>query len=184
MLNFIVRKVVFYRIEFFDVICSGSKKKPAVFSVVYGRGVFYRIRRHGHDLRGFYGFNENAISVRFMKGEFKGVAAIANSSQFEVWSMDVGDAGREYFIFGARDNLHACARFRGIPDHPNIRVEVRKSTEPCNSKPDCPGTIFPKAVAGRVDDFRKNRITNGLPKKESQSTLKHDRYNLKRSCFK
>ena len=116
MLNFIVRKVVFYRIEFFDVICSGSKKKPAVFSVVYGRGVFYRIRRHGHDLRGFYGFNENAISVRFMKGEFKGVAAIANSSQFEVWSMDVGDAGREYFIFGARDNLHACARFRGIPD--------------------------------------------------------------------
>jgi len=116
-------------------------------------------------LRGFYSFDENAISATFLKDEFKGVAAIANSGLFEVWSMDVGDAGSEYFIFGARDNLHAFARFRGIPGtHPNIRVEVRKSTEPCNSKPSCPG--FPKAVAGRVDDFRQNRITNGLSKKK------------------
>jgi len=67
-------------------------------------------------LRGFYSFDENAISVTFLKGEFKGVATIANSGLFEVWSMDVGDADGQDFIFGACDNLYAFTRSRGIPD--------------------------------------------------------------------
>ncbi len=116
MLNFVVREMIFYDEKPFDVICSGSKKQPAVFSLVDRGGVFHRIRRHGHDLRGFYGFDENAISVTFLKAEFKGVAAIANSGLFEVWSMDASDACSEYFSFGARGNMHAFARFRGIPD--------------------------------------------------------------------
>ena len=61
-----------------------------------------------------------------------------------------------------------CTRLSGLAlslTHPDIRVEVRKSTEPCNSKPDFPGTDFPKAIAGRVDDLGQNRITNGLSKK-------------------
>ncbi len=115
LLNFIGREMIFYDEKPFDVICSGSKKQPAVFSLVDRCGVFHRIRRHRHDLRGFYGFDENAIRVTFLKAECKGVAAIANSGLFEVWSMDVGDAGGEYFIFGARDNMHAFVRFRGHP---------------------------------------------------------------------
>jgi hypothetical protein len=62
--------------------------------------------------------------------------------------------------------MYAFARSCGIPDPPNIRVDVRKSTEPCNSKPDCPGTIFPKAEAGRVDDFRQTGSQTDSPKKK------------------
>jgi hypothetical protein len=40
------------------------------------------------------------------------VAAVANSSLFEVWSMDVGDADGQDFIFGACDNMYAFARSR------------------------------------------------------------------------
>jgi len=116
LLNFIVREMVFYRIESFYVICSCAQKQPAIFSLVYRCGVFDRIRRHGHDLPGFDGFDENAIDVTVWNAEFKGVAAIANSGLFKVRSMDAGDAGREYFIFCARGNMQAFARFRGIPD--------------------------------------------------------------------
>src|ERR1700730_4338314 len=107
--------MVFNGIEFFYVICSGSKKQPAVFSLVYRCGVFHRIRRHRNELPGFDGFDENAIDVTVWKAEFKGVAAIANSGLFEVWSMDVGDADGQDFIFGACGNMHAFARSRGIP---------------------------------------------------------------------
>jgi hypothetical protein len=59
---------------------------------------------------------KNAISVTFLKGKFKGVAAIANPGFFEVWSMDVGDADGQDFIFGACGNMYAFARSRRIPD--------------------------------------------------------------------
>ncbi|MGH6813786.1 MAG: hypothetical protein ACREDM_16095 [Methylocella sp.] len=41
---------------------------------------------------------------------------MGNSGLFEVCSTDVGGAGSEYFIFGARDNMRALARFRSTPD--------------------------------------------------------------------
>jgi len=41
------------------------------------------------------------------------------------------------------------------------------------SNKQCPGTNFPNAVASLGADFRQNQITNGLPKKELQHTLKH-----------
>ena len=85
--------MIFFNKKPFDVICSGSKKQPAVFAVVDRGGVFHRIWRHGHDLRRFRGFDENASRVTFLKAEYKGVPAIANSGLFEVWPMDVGDAG-------------------------------------------------------------------------------------------
>jgi hypothetical protein len=50
LLNFIGREMIFYDEKPFDVICSGSKKQPTVFSLVWfspgGKGLsFPRIAR-------------------------------------------------------------------------------------------------------------------------------------------